>query len=202
MSATLLENPDPSAYSSRREAELTALVEKLLGEVAQLRGEVDHAFSRLDQNRRTPAAMLRSLGPPDFAPRLLVQSNDVGVLIGVAILDHHLADEQWTGGGSSGTLEPTQVSRPDMLPVDGVAMKPSAASKEGVDALTVRCTRRRRPAAYKAATIGCARRSQTASFVARYRRDRRSRSVVDRTVGQCPLELLNGFVGDPSAVKV
>ncbi len=40
MSATLLDNPDPSACSSRREAELTALVEKLLGEVAQLRTEV------------------------------------------------------------------------------------------------------------------------------------------------------------------
>ncbi|HUT92515.1 MAG TPA: hypothetical protein VMY37_23685 [Thermoguttaceae bacterium] len=40
MSATLLENPDQSACSSRREAELAALVEKLLGEMAQLRGEV------------------------------------------------------------------------------------------------------------------------------------------------------------------
>jgi len=40
MSATLLENPDQSACSSRREAELSALVEKLLGEVFQLRGEV------------------------------------------------------------------------------------------------------------------------------------------------------------------
>ena len=39
-SATLLENPDQSAGSSLREVELTALVEKLLGEVAQLRGEV------------------------------------------------------------------------------------------------------------------------------------------------------------------
>jgi transposase len=40
MNATLLENPDQSACRSRREAELTTLVEKLLGEVAQLRGEV------------------------------------------------------------------------------------------------------------------------------------------------------------------
>lgn len=40
INATLLDNPDQSADSSRRETELTALVEKLLGEVAQLRGEV------------------------------------------------------------------------------------------------------------------------------------------------------------------
>ena len=40
MNATLLDNPDQLACGSRREAELTALVEKLLGEVAQLRGEV------------------------------------------------------------------------------------------------------------------------------------------------------------------
>ena len=40
MNATLLENPDQSVCRSRREAELTAWVEKLLGEVAQLRGEV------------------------------------------------------------------------------------------------------------------------------------------------------------------
>ena len=38
--ATLLENADRSAANSRREAELTALVEKLLGEVAQLRREL------------------------------------------------------------------------------------------------------------------------------------------------------------------
>ena len=40
MNATLLENPDRTVCGSRREAELSALVEKLLGEVAQLRGEV------------------------------------------------------------------------------------------------------------------------------------------------------------------
>ncbi len=40
MNATLLDNPEQSACGFRREAELTALVEKLLGEVAQLRGEV------------------------------------------------------------------------------------------------------------------------------------------------------------------
>ncbi len=40
MNVTLLDNPDRSACGSRREAELTALVEKLLVEVAQLRGEV------------------------------------------------------------------------------------------------------------------------------------------------------------------
>jgi len=40
MNATLLENPDQTVCLSRREAELSALVEKLLGEVSQLRGEV------------------------------------------------------------------------------------------------------------------------------------------------------------------
>ena len=40
MNATLLDNPEHSACGSRREAELTALVEKLHDEVAQLRGEV------------------------------------------------------------------------------------------------------------------------------------------------------------------
>jgi len=40
MNATLLESPDQSARHSRREVELTTLVEELLGEVAQLRGEV------------------------------------------------------------------------------------------------------------------------------------------------------------------
>jgi hypothetical protein len=40
MNATLLEIPGQTACGSRREAELSALVEKLLGEVAQLRGEV------------------------------------------------------------------------------------------------------------------------------------------------------------------
>jgi transposase len=40
MNATLLENPDQTVCPSRREAELSALVEKLLGEVSQLRGEV------------------------------------------------------------------------------------------------------------------------------------------------------------------
>ncbi|KKL29050.1 hypothetical protein LCGC14_2369000 [marine sediment metagenome] len=40
MNATLLDNPEQSACGSRGEAELTALVEKLLAEVAQLRGEV------------------------------------------------------------------------------------------------------------------------------------------------------------------
>jgi len=92
--------------------------------------------------------MIRSPGPPDFAPRSLVEGNDVGVLIGVAILDHHVADEQWRGGGSPGTLEPAHLARPDKLAVDGVAIKPSAAPKEGVDALTVRCTGRRRPAVH------------------------------------------------------
>ena len=40
MNATLLENPDQTACGSRREVELSALVEKLLGEVAHLRTEV------------------------------------------------------------------------------------------------------------------------------------------------------------------
>ena len=40
MNATLLENPVQTVCPSRREVELTALVEKLLGEVSQLRGEV------------------------------------------------------------------------------------------------------------------------------------------------------------------
>ncbi len=40
VSATLVENPDQSACRFRRETELTALVEKLLGEVTQLRREV------------------------------------------------------------------------------------------------------------------------------------------------------------------
>jgi hypothetical protein len=35
MSATLLENPDQTVCPSRREAELSALVENLLGEVSQ-----------------------------------------------------------------------------------------------------------------------------------------------------------------------
>jgi transposase len=40
MNAALLENPDRTVCPSRREVELSALVEKLLGEVSQLRGEV------------------------------------------------------------------------------------------------------------------------------------------------------------------
>jgi len=40
MNATLLENPDQTVRPSRREVELSTLVEKLLGEVAQLRCEV------------------------------------------------------------------------------------------------------------------------------------------------------------------
>ncbi len=40
MNATLLENPDRTVCPSRREVELSVLVEKLLGEVSQLRGEV------------------------------------------------------------------------------------------------------------------------------------------------------------------
>lgn len=40
MNATLVENPDQTVWPSRRETELSALVEKLLGEVSQLRGEV------------------------------------------------------------------------------------------------------------------------------------------------------------------
>jgi len=40
MDVTLLESPDQTACGSRREAELSALVEKLLGEVARLRSEV------------------------------------------------------------------------------------------------------------------------------------------------------------------
>jgi len=40
MNATLLEIPGQTVCGSRREAELSALVERPLGEVAQLRGEV------------------------------------------------------------------------------------------------------------------------------------------------------------------
>ncbi len=40
MNATLLEHPGQTARPSRREGELSALVEKLLGEMAQLRREV------------------------------------------------------------------------------------------------------------------------------------------------------------------
>ena len=40
MDVTLLESPDQTTCGARREAELSALVEKLLGEVAQLRSEV------------------------------------------------------------------------------------------------------------------------------------------------------------------
>ena len=40
MNATLLESPDQKVCGSRREAELSVLVEKLLGEVAKLRDEV------------------------------------------------------------------------------------------------------------------------------------------------------------------
>lgn len=40
MNATLLEISDQMACPSRQEVELAALVEKLLGEVTQLRGEV------------------------------------------------------------------------------------------------------------------------------------------------------------------
>jgi transposase len=40
MNATLLENSDQTVCPARREVELSALVEKLLGEVSQLRGEV------------------------------------------------------------------------------------------------------------------------------------------------------------------
>ena len=54
MSATLLENPDQSACRSRREAELTALVEKLLGEVAQLRGEVARLFAAKSEKKVHP----------------------------------------------------------------------------------------------------------------------------------------------------
>ena len=40
MNATLLENFDRTVCPSRRKVELSALVEKLLGEVSELRGEV------------------------------------------------------------------------------------------------------------------------------------------------------------------
>ena len=40
MHATLLENPAQTVCGSRREAELSALVEKLLGDVAKSRDEV------------------------------------------------------------------------------------------------------------------------------------------------------------------
>jgi len=52
MSATLLEGPDQSACRSRREAELSALVERLLGEVAQLRQQDGYWKGMLEQAKR------------------------------------------------------------------------------------------------------------------------------------------------------
>jgi len=52
MNATLLENPDRTICPSRREVELSALVEKLRGEVAELRQQVGYWKGMFEQAKR------------------------------------------------------------------------------------------------------------------------------------------------------
>ena len=85
MNATLLENPVQTVCPSRREVELTALVEKLLGEVSQLRGEVAE-LRRQAGYRRTcdcPNVSQTLIAP---APAKLIPKGRYGISVWVHLL--------------------------------------------------------------------------------------------------------------------
>jgi hypothetical protein len=80
------------------------------------------ALPRSNHYRRAPAAIIGPIPSPDLHTRPFVKGGDVSIAIGVTVLNHEITDEQWRRGGSPGPFELTQISGPEMLPVNAVAV--------------------------------------------------------------------------------
>src|SRR5262245_21406042 len=75
-------------------------------------------LASINKNRRAPAAVVTALGPPDLAARVFVESDEVAVDVGIAILDDHAIDQNRTGGRTPGLViagEFAEVAGPEWL---------------------------------------------------------------------------------------
>jgi hypothetical protein len=113
------------------------------------------AAFRADEDGRAPAAVVAAARAPDFFAGFLIESDEIGIAIGIAVLHNHVIDQDWAGGGAPGAFEGSEVFGPERFAGNGIGMN-AAAAEERDDHFAVGGATGRGPAIHDVGGLGLA----------------------------------------------